>query len=336
MNSAAYIGAIGSVLTAVVGIVRAYHFAESQLPERLQDYIDECRNGLLADRERLVGQLNSHTAKVAWGWFRGRSHKVPEPFFRSLDDKFDTGSRQTTVGIQTRLQDRIAKLRDVTRNTEIELATAHLVQGLDLVHLANTVVANINDYPSIDPSDAVDMRQKAIAKFRNVRTLDPSEFRGFEYSVSQAIEIQAYDVARDQVTEWKQASSTQENSLQTAKAMRFDARVNWKKSNEPMAQIARKGLLRAACLTLEDSRRTLLAAGPIAQDGKGLELGHVDELLGRVRITLGTIRRARKDLIAARGYFVKHGTTQDIARIDALLAEIGSLNPPGQGGQLAG
>ena len=317
------VGGAGTLVTGLFGLFKAWRHAEFNLPDRLHDFLVECKKSVLLDREVLIGEMVKHYAEppqqANWilprNWFARRSG-TPEACYRALDDRIDfTGENEP--GVETVLKQRVKALDDFKRENELQLATACLLQGLDKVYQADRLAAGGTSQFGFESSDVIELRKAAILKLREAAKHDSSEYRAFEQAVDQANKIKEFDQARLIATQWTQAAVQHDEPFQNARSLRFAAETDCKRSVDPSLLVGqRRGYLMAAQVSLVQGRGQLIEAVPNTDHRKGLELGRTYQLLGQVRIKRGATQAGIADLRRAREFLVLHGTKKDVEDVD--------------------
>ena len=321
------IGSACTLATGLLGVRKAYRYAEFSLPERLQDFLNESQRELLGDRETLITKLEQYYSKApqlgifesARTLFPTLQPRVQAPYSRELGDHIIRPG-ETVEGIETRLKLRVKRLDTVKRQNEIQLATAYLLQGLDRIHRAEQA-GRTETKPKISQADIISLRKEAIEKFSAAAKIDPTEYRAFEHAADQAIIIRAFDNAKRITDEWSDVALRQTDNFQNARALRFGANAEFERSNDVSLNGGERTTYRTLARDqLVESRRILSDDIPNTDQAKGLELGQTNELLGRVRIKLGTLPTAKSDLSRARDYYVLQNTKADVDRVDDILS----------------
>ena len=128
-NFAQLLGAIGTLATALFTIFKAWHYADLNLPDRLEAYLSKCNEKLVSNRDGQMEDLKrQHSARQksvklssSLRSLLGFKPIIPEVTFRN----FEGGSispNATISEIQTKLQKRVEVLEQLQRHNEAQLA----------------------------------------------------------------------------------------------------------------------------------------------------------------------------------------------------------------------
>ena len=313
-------GASATLATALLGLLKAWHYLEIDMPERVNNYLNACEIGLFEERDRLVFELERFHQNALAARGLPQSKQPRKPKLPQLENS-KTVTGELVPGLATLLQQRIGNLSMHKSNAELELSSAYLLLGMQGAHEADLIA-------DTDRTKVATLRREALLRFKEATRHVPHEYRASEHAINQAIHLRDLDDAKQIALLWQNAAVPRADALPYVKSRRYAARVEWERSNDPSLTLAQRSQLLASSRdTLQSARLDLESNSSINPHDKGLELGHICELLAQIRIANGTYPSANNELRRARRYFAQHGTPDDVNRIDRLLSGL-PQNPP--------
>lgn len=277
------IGFAFTILFGVVAALTALHYAQANMPQRLQEYADHVRHDHIEDRavfivSRVARNLRGDMTPAApIGHLRGLAMRFrSSPFEKSLSKLMGQDSLET-------LDNDIKVLSARLGLCKAERITAHLVAGLRFA--AEARLLEDGTTAQVTKSEA------ALEQYRKALKLDANDLDALEQVVKQSRTLNLnVDHALSRL---EQSARAQSKPTRLARALRFQAEVMEDFGTRTGREEARDKL-DFALETLSDA-----IAGP----EKSLELALIHEQLGALHYKRGTPTLVAEHLDAAAELF---------------------------------
>ena len=290
----AAVGALATLIVSALGVYKTWHFADINLPARLEALCERWRKGTIRNRPSLVPELG----------LTGSIFSMPEPSRSWL-------SRMLLLVYDS---DQAALLRCSRKVDKFEAELKAV--GKSLEHCKALVSTSYLEMGSLlrrsDPQNG----QAVLNLFKKPLERDNKDWDALELAGRQALAVGLRAQARRYLTQLVAATDSR-HPLRHARALRFHAEV-LRGGDRSDAVTAQENLERAI-IALENSD----AREPRARLE---ELGMAHEMLAKVQIALRHFRFARENITQAVGYV---GETESLKELRK-LATPPKLKPSGQ------
>ncbi len=282
------VGLAVTVLTSLFGIHKALYFAERNLPKRLHDYIEDAKNKLVViDRNQLLAHVVAN----------------PDDVVKNLEARKPELDRIRSV------------LNKAKESWDYEQATLHYAYGQLSARQADNQPDN-----SLARRTATKFREEAIEHFRHAAQLDPSDPRALEFAAKQAEALKHHEQAVELWLALAQLQHVRGDEFLQAQALYFCARNYWERSKDPgFGRTQQYEFLREAREKADEASDLLKSrSDPEWCD----QLAKCFELLGVVRTSLRTPRKAEAALKEAVQLYGRLGRPEDAGRVQSLIAKV--------------
>lgn len=289
------LGALITILTGLFGLHKAWHYAERQLPKRLEQYIDHVQN------LEIVGERNS--------------------LFNDLKIE---GLAFEAARVSSRRQEVEAKLSVLTPALDSwrkQQATIDFIEGQHKVLRADRAAQEGRE------SEANAFRCEAVRHFEKAAEADADDLRAWECAAEQAEKSLAYV---DAINAWEKLALGQARlgaTMQQARATFRLGRVLLVKSRDVSVSRTESNQARGSSRDcLDDARRLLTGyAGP--EPAKSELLANCCEVLGDVRMDLETYKAAQNRLSEALQLYAKIENAAGVGRVMTLFERLKQEDP---------
>jgi hypothetical protein len=317
--------AAGALFTAVTGIfylAKAYHYAERNLPNRLEDFIERCGEKILGERDQLIGaltaqpnaakppkllagikktyRLDAYLRKVEAD--KSTTSLIPEPMLRQLDERLSVLEKHLSINKQQK-------------------ATALIVRGLERVRAMESAAQLPEASNWIGQRDLAPLRREAVDYFELAAKLDATDPRPSEYAALQCVALHDYERALRFVQTWQAVNKTTENGLDIARATRCEAAILCSKAvtDPTLTQTQKREKRHQAKNMLDSSISELINLSSAEQLLAKPELAATYEALGLVRLEIVNGPKGRATLGTALRLYEELGDKAASARISKRL-----------------
>lgn len=290
ISSGKALGALITIVTGLFGLHKAWHYAEKQLPRRLEQYIEHVRNlEVVGDRNNLLDELEA----------KGLAF-----------DAVQVSSRRQEV------ETKLGVLAPALGSWRKQQATIDFIEGHHKILRADKAASDGHEV------EAHTLRDEAVHHFERAADADPNDLRAWERAAEQAEKTLAYDSA---INAWENLATGHAKLgaiMKQAQATLRQGRVLLAKSRDVSVPTMTRNEARGSSRDcLEDARRILSAyAGP--EPAKSEVLANCCELLGDVRIDLATYKAAQARLTDALQLYARAENGAGIGRVMTLFERL--------------
>ena len=209
------VGLAFTILVGMLGFLRALHYAEVFLPQRVNDFIAIGDDKHLVERSSLIAPYAVRSLREAPSPMSDPSVLTKLAAFVGLDWRQRT-TRRLNNGLG-KIDDAISVIGNKMRSCEAQKSTVHLIRGLDLAAKA-----------ALMGSDSDVQRQKnhdALREFEEVLKLNENDLDGLEQAARQSRLLNSGAPALHYLKKMARAAATSNKPVLLARAMRFQAEI---------------------------------------------------------------------------------------------------------------
>jgi tetratricopeptide (TPR) repeat protein len=291
--AAKVVGAVGSVLGAAWTVHTGWHYAERNLPDRLNEFNARWKQGATTGRLNTIPTL-SETFSIA-----PRPLDAPGYLRRLLLWVFDPAQREL-ARFRSELTERENEFRVLTSSRvrcRAEVVTAHLLVGSRL--------------------SASDQGSDALKHFDKALKFNSTDLDALELMAKQQFALGFESRASSYLDRLIAAASASGDTLRQARALRFQSEIFHGSSSGPDWDRARANLVSVVRMLADDS-----SSDPQKRE---IELALAHELRAGVQITREKFTAAASDIEAAKTLFERvQGAycSEGLERLKALKARL--------------
>jgi hypothetical protein len=298
-----------TILIGALGFLRALHYADYFLPQRIQDHMDLAQEERLTERAGLIAPIKLHT-------IASEPHPVVvRGIWPAISRWMGLDWRQRTINrLDGRLRDfndTLVILRTKRRACQTERATIHLLRGLELATRAAS---------SRDNEERRRLDLSALDEYRIALKAVPSDPDCLEQAARQAKRLGSVDLAIDHLERLTRVTAG--NPTSQARAMRLHAEVLRARAT-PAALNEARVLLEAAIDELN--------AAPDGNEKREIELALLHEWLGVVQTDRERYQFADRALTEASRRFNVLGDADGQKRVADLKRDLEDKRREGDG-----
>jgi tetratricopeptide (TPR) repeat protein len=261
------LGLAASTVLGTLGFLRILHYADMNLPQRIDDFIKLGDLRHLEIRAALIAPYSTHALTEAPS--RKYKDSVWKRVVRFLG--LDQTQRALKRLYSNDYDEALDILRRRTRSCETHKGTLLLMRGLDLSVEAAALDAGT------EAQQAKDV--EALKQFQEVVKLNPTDLDGLEHTAKQLARLKRDGQALQYLKKLARAAVSDEKPVLAARALRFQAEILFQHSTPAEWHRARAALVTATRLL-----EPLVDSDPKKERAKDIELAADYELLGNVQI----------------------------------------------------
>lgn len=305
------LGALGTLLTAAVGVYKGIYYADRNLPERLKNLFERTEVRLNRDRAPLLAATTGARTKT-----RPQSALFYEgPLNSALHElgfpRLDGAERELKAALSD-IETKLEIARGHQKILESQKVTAHILRGSIAATTAESKAARG------EPADSE--RALAESEFTAALELRPSDLDGLELRGKQRELRRHLEGAEEDFRALVSAAQADSDLLRAARGQRLLGQLRERQSSARAHWDSTRALYKGGIDILQQ-KGTLLEADHLEKALLHLGCARAQIRLGRIKIARTNVQEATKDLAK-----VKHlNVTAATAEATQLLE---SLQPP--------
>lgn len=320
-NAGPALGIAATLLSGVWAIHKGLYFANHNLPDRLQEYLDRRDDRLREVYANQLAMIRAPLLRPGYG--------TPPVSRSALTDLLRSMGFGKPKSAQEELRSRLAELSGQVETAaryhegfSKEKVQAHILLGATLVADAEALASG--SVASGEPLShrTRQLHQRALDEFNKARAIDGGNLDALELRAAQLATL-GEPGASEALAELRSAAVAQHNPVRQARALRLMAERYEQSGVRTHAKLYAVPLIREAEQLLADR------SSP-GEQGIDLEKALTFETAGRIRQKIGQLRSARTNCGLAIAHYRNVPTEfarAKAAELEAKLKSLGSTGP---------